>query len=303
MTHVFQQHTANFLGLPDWTNEPIAILGAPWDGGTTSRSGTRLAPSAIRSSSLALTDGSHERWPVAMAKWAGDAGNVALPTGDTDLMLSTLERAHTALLGDRERNVVTLGGDHTITLACLRSLRRRYGRPLALVHLDAHSDAWPTHEGELMGHGVWVRAAVEEGLILPQHAISMGIRGPHPVEVRHWLRDQGGTTITAGQAMNTMPEVLACQVRSSLGPGGPVYLSLDIDVLDPAHAPGTGTPEIGGVSTLWLSQLLDCLSHVNWCGMDLVEVCPPYDTSGITSLAAATLVWQYVCMLIHKNTP
>lgn len=190
-----------------------------------------------------------------------------------------------------------------ITLGVLRSLHKQTG-PLALIHFDAHCDTWSDHFGEPLGHGTWLRNAIQEGLVDPNHVISVGLRSPVDTETSNWLAVQGGSSVTARQALKLLPDKMAEQIaQKALGPL-PVYVSLDIDCLDPAHAPGTGTPEIGGFTTAWLSEVLDQLfinqcHHMQWAGLDVVEVAPAYDHAEITALAAATFVWQYASMISY----
>lgn len=288
-----------FCGVANYTDQPYVVVGAPTDSATTFRSGSRMGPGAIRDASLMLCDGEHEWCPVSFDQMVGDAGDMGIVSGNVQQALATIQDYHYSFV-QNDKHVVTLGGDHSITLACLRSLYKKHGT-MAMVHLDAHCDAWPDHFGEKYGHGTWLRNAIEEGLVNANHCVSLGIRSPAQKEVRNWLKNQGGTTISARSAAGYTPITLSDMILHATGQDLPTYLSLDIDCLDPAYAPGTGTPEIGGLSSLYLSSVLDNLSHLNWCGMDLVEVAPAYDHSQITALAAATFVWQYLSMNIYKR--
>ena len=167
------------------------------------------------------------------------------------------------------------------------------------MHFDAHCDTWPNHFDELHGHGTWMFDVIDENVIDASNVISIGIRSPADTTARNFLAVNGGTTISARQATKYDPAVMASIIKTKVS-NLPTYLSLDIDCLDPAYAPGTGTPEIGGLSTMWLSEVIDELQHINWIGMDCVEVNPAYDQSQITSLAAATFVWQYLSMNIAR---
>ena len=290
----------NFCNVPNFVDQPIAILGAPFDSGTSYRSGARMGPDAIRDSSLSLTDGTHELFPLKLEQWAGDAGNCRMATGNTTEAINQLEQAHLRLF-KAGAHVITLGGDHTITLGVLTSVSSQLG-PVGVLHFDAHPDTWSSHFGEPTGHGTWLRTAVERGLVDPTKVVSVGVRSPCDRETREWLRSQGGTTISARGAMGYMPHTMGNVLQSTLAGSTPVYLSIDIDCLDPAHAPGTGTPETGGLTSLWLGETLDQLFYqswglIKWAGMDIVEVAPAYDHSSITSLAAATCVWQYASMM------
>lgn len=296
--HLPFQQMSTFCGVgTDPTDRPFAVIGAPVDCATTFRSGTRMGPAAIRQVSLMLTDGTHERYPHDLRDWAYDAGNMPLPTGNTVDMLATVKSCMDRL---HDRHVVTLGGDHGITYGVLESLAARHkGKEMAVVHFDAHCDTWTDHFGQPYGHGTWMYNAIEQNLIDPHHTISIGIRSPADEVSRAYLSANGGTTVTARQAMRIGPALMATAIRDKVG-DRPCYLSLDIDCLDPAYAPGTGTPEIGGLTSMWVSQVLEELRDVNWIGMDCVEVSPAYDHGDITSLAAATFCWQYLSMNIDK---
>lgn len=290
-----------FQNFPTFCNVPtnlakLAVVGAPTDGATTFRSGARMGPTAIRQASLMLVDGVHELFPVDISKHVCDVGNIALTSGNTEKMLSEVEAAMDRL---KAMNVVTLGGDHSITLGILRSLARRY-QDIAVLHFDAHCDTWNNHFGEKYGHGTWLYNAIDERLISAKNTISIGIRSPADSQSRNFLESHHGKTISASRANKWSPLAMR-EIIKTVVQDKPVYLSLDIDSLDPAYAPGTGTPEIGGLSTAWMKDLIDLLSDINFIGMDCVEVCPPYDHSDITSLAAATFCWQYLSMMAYKN--
>jgi len=194
-----------------------------------------------------------------------------------------------------------LGGDHSITLPLLRAYKAHLGRPLAVIHFDAHCDTWEDHFGEPSGHGTWVYEAIQEGLVIKEGFVQFGIRSAGLREARDYVRDQGGQIFDARSLRGLeSPDQLApvlqavCERMAALG-HPPVYLSLDIDCLDPAFAPGTGTPEPGGMSTNQVFSLLEELADLNFVGMDCVEVAPPYDHAELTSYAAAQFVWSYLC--------
>ena len=290
--------TRNFCGVPNYHGQDFVILGAPVDCATTFRSGTRMGPNAIRDASMMLTDGVHDRYPVDLTSHVGDAGDIPIPSGNTSAALKTIKEHYSSFLSSN-KHVVTLGGDHSITDAILRTLRTKHGK-VAVVHFDAHCDTWSMHFSQLQGHGTWLYYAIEDNFISVDNTISIGIRSPADKESRELLQKRGGTTISARQAMKYDPAVMASIIKTKVG-DLPTYLTLDIDCLDPAYAPGTGTPEIGGLSTMWLSELMDELQSINWVGMDCVEVNPAYDHAQITALAAATFVWQYLSMNLKKN--
>lgn len=289
-----------FCGCDHDLNKPIQVVGACWDSATTYRSGARMGPGSIRSASRMLTDGVHELFPVDLNPHVSDAGNWNLSTGNTFIVLNQITQSHTNMI-KQGQHVVTLGGDHLITLGVLRSLHNHVG-PLSVIHFDAHCDTWSDHFGEPYGHGTWLRNAIKEGLVDASQVVSVGLRSPVDSETKAWLTQQGGTNWSARTAANLRPVQMSRSIQNMLNKNLPVYLSLDIDCLDPAHAPGTGTPEIGGLTSMWLSEVLDHVfqSQLQWVGMDVVEVAPAYDQSEITALAAATFVWQYLSMMSFK---
>ena len=193
-----------------------------------------------------------------------------------------------------------LGGDHSVTLSLLRAYRAQLGQPLAVIHFDAHCDTWTDHFGEPSGHGTWVHEAFKKGLVVPACFTQLGIRSAGVRAARDYVRDQGGQIFTARDLRGLeSPAQLAPvlqAVRSRLAAHGqpPLYLRLDIDCLDPAFAPGTGTPEPGGLSSNQVLTLLEELAALPFVGMDCVEVAPPYDHAELTSNIAATFVWTYL---------
>jgi agmatinase len=188
-----------------------------------------------------------------------------------------------------------LGGDHTVTLGLLRALSARSG-PLALVHFDAHVDTWPESCGQRFGHGSPFYHAIEVGLIDPHRAVQIGIRSAMDKTVHDWTVGKGVTILFAEAVHERGPQAIAERIREVIGEA-PAYLSFDIDALDPAFAPGTGTPEIGGLATWQAQAIMRRLAGLKFQGMDVVEVSPPYDVSEITALAAATLAWEYLALL------
>lgn len=294
MTHQPFQLMSTFCGV-GYDSKPIGIIGAPVDCATTFRSGARMGPNSIRNASLMLTDGTHPKYSVKLGDYVQDLGNMSLPTGNTHVMLAAVE-CH--ILDHGDKHLITLGGDHSITLGILRALYKKH-RDIAVVHFDAHCDTWSDHFGQPYGHGTWLYNAIESKLIHSKNTISIGIRSPSDETARNYLENSGGTTVTANRAMKWSPLAMAEIIKTKVQ-DKPAYLSFDIDCLDPAFAPGTGTPEIGGLTTSWVRELLDLLDDINWIGMDCVEVSPPYDHSEITALAAATFCWQYASMIANK---
>jgi agmatinase len=283
---------SGFLGLErDDPAAEICIAGIPFDIGTTNRSGARFGPQAIRQASRLLRDGAHPRTfvdPLALS--LADIGNFRIALGDIPATMSLIEKQSLELA-----HLVALGGDHGITLPLLRALTRRTG-PLGLIHFDAHVDTWPENFGQVFAHGSVFYHAINEGIVDPRRMIQIGIRSPVEREVYEWTLSQGVTVVRADEVHEGGPQAVAEQVRQVVG-DDPVYLSFDIDALDPAFAPGTGTPEIGGLASWQAQSILRRLGGLRLAGMDVVEVAPAYDVAEITALAAATMVWEYLTLL------
>ncbi len=284
---------------------PFAVAGVAWDGSVTNRAGARFGPDAIRRASHMLCDATHPVFDVAPAGHLVDIGDLALPNTALDTMRGALMPAARHLIA--HHHMLWLGGDHSITLPLLRAYREHHGRPLAVVHFDAHCDTWTDHFGEPSGHGTWVYEAIQEGLVDPSLFTQIGIRSSGVRAAREYVRDQGGVIHTArdlrGRENEDQLRAVIDGVRNRLHAAGdvPVYLSLDIDCLDPAFAPGTGTPEPGGMTSAQVLTLLEAWSDLNWVGMDLCEVAPPYDHAELTASAAAVFVWTYLCGRIARG--
>ncbi|MDI1299382.1 agmatinase [Methylotenera sp.] len=314
MDHGFAfSSVGGFLGLPI-TNQSIsdsgnkseqtmtagtfAVAGITWDGCVTNRPGARFGPNAIRQASHMLCGDEHPLFDVTPVDNTVDLGNLLLPNTSLESMRTALMPQASALIGQYE--MVWLGGDHSITLPLLHAYFAHYKQPLACIHFDAHCDTWESHFGEPSGHGTWVYEAITEGLVDPKCFIQIGIRSSGERAAREFVNDQGGRIFTArelrgkdGAALQSVID----EVRERLAKAGnpPLYLSFDIDALDPAFAPGTGTPEVGGLTTAQAMTLLEAWHDLNWVGMDLCEVSPPYDHAELTSNAAATLIWTWLC--------
>ena len=270
---------------------PICVAGIPLDLGTTNRSGARFGPGAMRQASRMLVDGEHPQHRVDATKLpVADIGDFAIALGDLVASLALIEEQAREI-----EHLVALGGDHSITLPLLRASAKRRG-PSALVHFDAHVDTWPDSFGQTYGHGSVFYHAIEEGLIDPRRMVQIGIRSPVPREVRDWTAARGVVTISAQDVHESDPAAIAARIGEIVG-DAPVYLSVDIDVLDPAFAPGTGTPEIGGLASWQVQAMVRRLQQLRFVGMDVVEVAPAYDVAEITALAGATLAWEYLCLL------
>ncbi len=287
----------SFLGVTN-TDRDAAIVcaGVPFDLGTTHRAGARFGPMAIRAISRMLVDGVNPtNWANPQAMPIADIGDFEIALGDTLASLKLIEEQ-----AARCRHLVTLGGDHAITLPLLRAAARRHGGPLGLVHFDAHVDTWPDTFGQPYGHASVFYHAIEEGLVDPRRMIQVGIRSPLGREIWNWTVGKGVTILTAREAHARGPEAVVAAIRAAVG-SGKTYLSFDIDALDPSQAPGTGTPEIGGLWTWQVMAILSRLEGIDFVGMDVVEVSPPYDVAEITALAAATIAWQYLSLTAPKD--
>lgn len=305
MTHesfAFNTNTTfgGFLNAPAPSREgaiaPFAVAGIAWDGSVTNRPGARFGPFQIRRASHMLCDGEHPHFQTSVKPGAlVDYGDLPLPNTSLESMRASLLPRASDLIS--KHHMMWLGGDHSITLPLLRAYRKHFGKPLALVHFDAHCDTWKDHFGEPSGHGTWTYEAIAEGLVDPRLVTQIGIRSAGKREAREYVTQQGGRVFTARELRGWENAVqlsgVIDYVRSRIG-GAPVYLSLDIDCLDPAFAPGTGTPEPGGMTTNQVLTLLEAWHDLNWIGMDCCEVSPPYDHAELTSNAAAVFVWTYL---------
>jgi agmatinase len=284
---------------PAATGHRFAVAGIAWDGSTTNRPGARLGPREIRRASHMLCDAVHPHFDVSPLGVLGDAGDLALPNTSLAAMREAMAPLVQPLVA--AHHMAWLGGDHSITLPLLRSYAERLGRPLAVIHFDAHCDTWTDHFGEPSGHGTWVSEAIEQGVALPEGFVQVGIRSPGERAAREYVADRGGRIFTARELRGlegpTQLRAAVDEIRRRLDALGrpPVYLSLDIDCLDPAFAPGTGTPEPGGLNTHQVLTLLEELHDLPFVGMDCVEVAPAYDHAEMTSHAAAVFVWTYLC--------
>jgi agmatinase len=284
---------------PATERAPYAVAGIAWDGATTNRPGARFGPGAIRQASHMLCDGIHPHFDTSPLGQLVDAGDLSLPNTSLAAMRLALQPLAAGLM--RHHHVAWLGGDHSITLPLLREYRAWLGRPLAVIHFDAHCDTWSDHFGEPSGHGTWVYEAMQEGLVVRECFTQLGIRSAGERAARDYVRDQGGLIFGARDLRGLespaqlQPVLGAIRDRLSRHAQPPVYLSLDIDCLDPAFAPGTGTPEPGGLSTGQVLSVIEELADLPFVGMDCVEVAPPYDHAEVTSQAAAAFVWTYLC--------
>jgi agmatinase len=290
---------ARIADIHEVSDYDIAILGVPFDGGTSYRPGARFGPLGVRQAARALRPGYHVELAVAPLEEVQivDAGDVAVTPYDISEACTQIQDRILEVAGDRQRRVVAIGGDHTIALPSLRALHSLHG-PVALVHFDAHLDTWDTYFGAPVTHGTIFRRAFEEGLLVEDHSIHIGIRGPIYDQMDLSEDAQMGfRIIRAGDLDVIGVETAVDIVRRRVG-DLPVYLSIDIDVLDPAFAPGTGTPESGGLTARELLRMLRALRGLNVVGADVVEVAPAYDHAEITCLAAATVVFDLLGLMV-----
>ena len=277
----------------------IAIVGVPFDGGVTYRPGARFGPAAIRAGSRLLR-GYHPGLDVQpfASRQVADAGDLACTPFDIAEAIVQIEAGARELL--RSSGVfIALGGDHTIALPLLRAVHARHG-PVALVHFDAHLDTWDTYFGAAYTHGTPFRRAHEERLLASDRCAHVGIRGP--LFSSQDLVDDAGFGFTIVGAFDYLTRTVASvadELRARVG-DAPVYVSIDVDVMDPAHAPGTGTPEAGGMTSRELLATLRALAGIDLVGADVVEVAPAYDHAEITSIAAANVVYELLAMVTTR---
>ncbi|MGA7815172.1 agmatinase [Caballeronia sp.] len=290
---------ATMMRLPTATSAEgldACFVGVPLDTGTSNRAGARFGPRAIRAESCLLR-------PYNMATRAApydsmqvaDIGDVAINTFNLRKSMDIVTEAYDEILA-HGCVPLTMGGDHTIVLPILRAMKKRYGA-LGVVHVDAHADVNDTMFGEKIAHGTPFRRAIEERLIDGNRVAQIGLRGTgYTAEDFDWSRSQGIRVVQAEECWYKSVAPIMDEVRAKLGKG-PVYLSFDIDGLDPSFAPGTGTPEIGGL-TIWQGlEIIRGCRGLDIVGCDLVEISPPYDASGNTALVGANLLYEMLCVL------
>jgi agmatinase/guanidinopropionase len=272
------------------------MLGIPYDGGTSYRTGARFGPRAVREQSSLIRP-----WNPVLKVHPFEKLNVA-DCGDVDVVPISIERTHAAIEAKIDQVVAAgarplcVGGDHSVTLPILRSLAKRHG-PLAVVHFDAHPDTWDEYFGSKLFHGTPFRRAVEENLLDPRRFIQVGIRGPLYGSEDFEFHDQHGIEVARIETVKEQGTAWVAERFARLR-GGPVYCSFDIDAVDPAFAPGTGTPEVGGLTSYEALVLVRSLAGQSLVGADVVEVSPPYDGPGqITALLGANLLFELVSLL------
>ncbi len=288
-----------FMRLPHATTTEgtdFAVVGVPFDTGATFRVGARFGPAAIRAASLLLRPYNSAQGIDVFAHCSGvDRGDVPVVPGNT---AASLERIEAAMEPVFAAGVVPicLGGDHTIPLALLRAAHRRYG-PLALIHFDSHADTWDSYWGERYTHGTTFRRAIEEGLIDPARSTQIGMRGPGygPGDIND-ARALGLRVIPDGE-MHALGFPRCQAIARERAAPGPAWLSFDIDWVDPAYAPGTGTPEVGGVTSREALMAVRGLTGIRFVGFDIVEVLPALDHAEITAMLAANIAYE--CLTLH----
>ncbi len=275
----------------------VAIVGVPFDSGTSYRSGTRFGPRKIRESSLLLW-GFNAVLGVAPAETLKivDYGDIEIIPVEITKTMGNITRETSAML-QQNATVIALGGDHSISLPLLRAHAAQFG-PLAVIHFDSHPDTWDQEfPGQLYSHGTPFRRSIEEGLIDINAYVQIGIRGSvsHANDLVE-AREMGARIFTIGQVFEQGIGSIIREMHRIVG-DRQVYISLDIDSIDPAFAPGTGTPEVGGLSSYDILQLVRGMQGLDFVGFDLVEVSPPYDQADITSILAANLVFEFLSLL------
>lgn len=276
----------------DLTGADVVVSGVPFDLATTHRPGTRFGPAAVRRASAHLAWSQPWPWPadpferLAVIDW----GDAFFDPGRPETIAAAIE-SHAAHLLAAGKTLLTLGGDHFISHPLLKAHAAHHG-PLALLHFDAHSDTW-REDAQRIDHGTMFWHAVDQGLVLPEHSVQVGIRTHNP-------ETHGLTVLPAAWVMEHGAEAAARRIKAVIGDRR-TYFSFDIDCLDPAYAPGTGTPVPGGLTSLMALEILRRLVDIDFVAMDVVEVCPAYDVSDITALAAATVAAEWLCLLAERR--
>lgn len=278
----------SFAGRPlsrDPNDAEVFVVGIPFDLATTGRAGTRGGPGGVRTASTNLR-WEENRWPwpfsVHDRLTVADYGDLEFNPGESEDMINTVVE-HVGQLVKAGKTVLSLGGDHFVTLPLLRAHHQHHGK-MAMIHFDAHTDTYQ-EEGGVYNHGCMFHHAPREGLIDPSKSIQIGIR------TEYTQADHQFNVINAAEANEMRVDDIASRIREVVG-DLPVYLTFDIDCLDPAYAPGTGTPVVGGITSDRALRIVRSLSGLNLVGMDVVEVAPAYDHAEVTSLAAATLALE-----------
>lgn len=271
----------------DLSGVDIAVVGVPYDLATTNRPGSRFGPAGIRAASVQLSNLTPWPWGFDPTEHLAiiDYGDFSFDFGRPQGIPEEITAQAEAILAQNV-SLLAMGGDHFISLPLLRAYAKKYG-PLALVHFDAHSDTWPDESGRI-SHGTMFFHAIKEGIIDPAVSVQIGIR-------TYNAEPLGMTWLDTDWVYAHNPQQASAEIKRLVG-NRKAYLTFDIDCLDPSFAPGTGTPVVGGLSTQQARAILRDLIGLDFVGMDLVEVAPPYDTAGVTALAGATLMLDYLCL-------
>ena len=297
-----------FMGIPSFMRLPVtrelkgvdvAVMGAPFDSGTSYRTGTRFGPRKIREASLMIW-GHNSTLNVSPLKKLN-----VVDYGDVSVVPTSIEHTMNAITNTASEvintgaTLITLGGDHSIALPLMRAHAKKHG-PVSLVHIDAHIDTWESEFEEVKySHGTPFRYALQEGLIREGEYMQIGIRGPLSGENDYAdAKKLGARTVTIHEVMEKGVAEVLKEVHQRMK--GPLYVTVDIDSADPAFAPGTGTPEVGGLTSYQLLQLVRGLHGLNLIGFDLVEVSPPFDHGDITAILASNIVFEYLSLLATK---
>lgn len=304
-------HAPRYSGLATFMRAPaaqtldgldIALVGIPYDGALTNRPGARHGPREVRNQSSLMRAINHATRvnPYALCRVA-DVGDVPFHS------VFDIEASHRDIEGfvrqlvDREIQPLSCGGDHSVSLPLLRAVSDEGKKPVALIHVDAHTDTWDSFQGSKFNHGAPFRRAHEEGLIDATKTVQIGIRGAQNVTEGWDYSEQAGMRVIFMEEVKARGiDAIVTETRMLVG-DMPVYLSFDIDSIDPAFAPGTGTPEIAGLTTVEALALLRGLRNLNYVGADLVEVSPPFDPSGLTALTGATVMYELLCLLAEAR--
>jgi guanidinopropionase len=279
----------------------IALLGIPFDGATTNRPGTRLGPRQVREASSLMR---FVNYGTLVAPYdlcaCADVGDVPVNPVDVHDTLRRIE-AEISYLHQGGVTPLSIGGDHIVSYPILRALGAQ--QPLGLIHVDAHSDTGDTYfGGQKLTHGTPFRRAIEDGVLDPRRMVQIGIRGTmYSVDEREWALDQGIRIIDMEEVAEKGIPFAIAEARRIVGTA-PAYFTFDIDSIDPAFAPGTGTPEIGGFTSREALQLVRGFRHLNLVGADMVEVSPPLDQSGGTALVGASIAFELLCLLAEARS-
>lgn len=293
---------STFMRVPysrDYADLDIALIGVPYDGGTTNRPGARHGPREMREVSSLMRSIHHVTRvnPYDICRVA-DVGDVPLhKVFVIEQVLADIE-AFYKTLHDNGVLPLSAGGDHSITFPIFRAIAAE--QPVGMIHIDAHTDTWDEFQGSKFTHGAPFRRAVEEGLLDPKRTVQIGIRGAqNTAEGWDYSIEKGMRVIFIEEFDKIGVDVVIQEARAVVG-DGPTYISFDVDGLDPVYAPGTGTPEIGGLTTIDAQKLLRGFRDLNICGGDVVEVAPPFDPTGNTSLVGVTMMYEILCIMAES---